>query len=100
MTDPILDMLERMRLLPTMYIGSLSAQRLFMYLCGYQAALKEHTELDLAAYREFIEGLYEKYGCGGGGNSWATVLAQRAGGDAEALHLFFTELAAYREKNA
>jgi hypothetical protein len=75
-----------------MYIGSYSAQALFLFLQGYECALKDQRRADLSGYDRFIDGLYGKYGRGGGGDSWATVLAGVAGGDAIALDLFFNEL--------
>jgi hypothetical protein len=95
MGDPVLDMLGRLRERPAVYIGRYSAEALFMFLAGYTAALEDHTSCDVSRYRAFIEGLYAKYGYGGGGHSWAWVLSQTAGGDAEALTLFFAELASF-----
>ena len=100
MSDPVLDMLGRLRQRPALYIGSYSAEALFMFLCGYTAAMRDHTPLDISRYRAFIDGLYGKYGRGDGGHSWAWVLAQEAGGDAEALSLFFAELASFQGKQA
>jgi len=72
---------------------------LFLFLAGYRAALREHTDLDLSGYATFIEGLYDRYGRGGGGHSWAYVLTEVAGGDAEGLQLFFEELEAFRRSS-
>jgi hypothetical protein len=96
MVDPILELLDKVRIRPNLYIGRHSVEALRMYLIGYQAALMDHTDLDLTRYDALIEGLYTKYGYGGGGNSWAWVLAQAAGGDAERLDLFFAELASFQ----
>jgi hypothetical protein len=100
MRDPVLDMLGRLRERPALYIGSDSGEALFMFLCGYTAALRDHTALDVSQYRAFIDGLYAKYGRGGGGHSWAAVLSREAGGDTEALSLFFAELASFQERHA
>lgn len=100
MGDPVLEMLDRLRDRPAVYIGRYSAEALFMYLVGYTAALGDHTSLDLSRYQEFIDGLYSKYGRGGGGHSWGWILNQAAGGDAEALNIFFADLASFQEKHA
>lgn len=65
---------------------------MFLYLAGYIAALQDHTSIDLSQYTRFIESLYEKYGRGGGGHSWARVLGKKTGSDAAALDLFYDEL--------
>jgi hypothetical protein len=98
MNDPILDILAQIRQRPGMYIGTYSAEALYMFLAGYTCAMYVHTKLDPARYREFIEVLHAKYGHGGGGHSWASVLAQSAGGDAAALDLFFAELDFFLQK--
>lgn len=67
-----------------------------MFLVGYSVALQNHTDLNVSRYREFIDSPYAKYGYGGGGNSWAWVLGQAAGGDAAGLDLFFAELDAFQ----
>lgn len=95
MTDPLLHLLAEMRDRPVLYIGRCSVEALFLFLAGYRAALREHTDLDLSDYETFIEGLYERYGRGGGGHSWAGVLAEVAGNDAAGLQLFFEELEAF-----
>jgi hypothetical protein len=92
MDDPILELLGRARTCPAMYIGKHSAEHLFLYLVGYRQAIQERTELDTSRFSRFIESLYEKYGAGGGGHSWAWVLSHKAGGDPEGLDLFFAEL--------
>jgi hypothetical protein len=61
-------------------------------------AIRENTGLDIGRFNDFIEGLYTKYGRGGGGHSWAWVLARVAGGDAPGLDLFFAELDAFQQK--
>src|SRR5262249_51965126 len=99
MDDPILDMLDRLRTSPAMYIGQHSAEALFLYLAGYRNAVADHTARNTALYEAFIEGLYAKYGLGGGGHSWAWVLGQAAGGDAAGLDLFFTELMSFRQRH-
>jgi hypothetical protein len=81
-----------------MYIGRYSVEALFMFLGGYTAAVQNQSDVSLTQYREFIDGLYAKYGFGGGGHSWAWVLGQKAGGDAAGLDLFFAELEAFQNK--
>jgi hypothetical protein len=81
-----------------MYIGEHSARAMFLYLEGYRAALRDHTKIDLSQYAEFIDSLYAKYGRGGGGHSWAWVLAEKTGSDAAALDLFYDELEAFLKK--
>jgi hypothetical protein len=98
MSDPVLDVLTRLRERPAMYIGRHSAEDLFLFLVGYTAALQDHSALDISEFSTFIEGLYAKYGYGGGGHSWAWVLGQEAGGDAAGLDLFFKELAAFQNR--
>ena len=98
MSDPILDKLAQMRSRPPLYIGKYSAEALFTYLAGYVGALLDHTDLNLTQYEQFIEGLYARYGYGGGGHSWAWVLGQSAGGDAAGLDLFFAELEAFQQR--
>ena len=99
MTDPLLQLLVELRDRPVLYIGRYSITALFLFLAGYRAALREHTALDLSDYETFIEGLYDRYGRGGGGHSWAYVLTEVAGGDAEGLQLFFDELEAFRRRS-
>jgi len=96
MNDPVLDMLDRLRLRPAMYIGRHSAEALFLYLVGYKTAVRDQTTADIAQYDAFIDSLYAKYGRGGGGDSWARVLGHVAGSDELGLELFFAELAAFR----
>ena len=91
-SDPIFDMLAKLRLQPSLYIGQPNVESLFLYLAGYRTAVQQHTTHDMSRYVEFIDALYSKYGYGGGGHSWASVLAQKAGNDANDLDLFFTEL--------
>ena len=98
MVDAMLESVARIRHRPAMYVGAHSAEALFLYLAGYTAALQEHTNIDLTQYREFTEGLYAKYGRGGGGHSWAWVLGRKAGGDAAALDLFFAELESFLQQ--
>ena len=98
MGDPILEMLGRLRQRPNLWIGEHSVDALRRYLNGYAEAIRENTNLDITRYSDFIEGLYAKYGRGGGGHSWAWVLTQAAGGDAPGLDLFFTELDAFQQK--
>jgi hypothetical protein len=100
MIDPMLDSIARKRHLPAMYIGKHSAKTMFMYLAGYSDALQHHTNIDLTKYSEFIESLYEKYGRGGGGHSWAWVLTKKTGSDAAALDLFFEELRTFLDGKA
>jgi len=100
MVDPMLDSIARIRHRPAMYIGSHSAKAMFLYLAGYSGALQDHTKIDLTPYMEFLESLYSKYGRGGGGHSWAWVLAEKTGSDAAALDLFFDELEAFLKKKA
>jgi hypothetical protein len=90
--DPMLDMLIRLQQHPAQYIGKHSVEALFLYLAGYRDAARDLSDRDSSRYSEFVEGLYAKYGRGGGGNSWAWVLDQVAGGDAHGLDLFFGEL--------
>jgi hypothetical protein len=75
-----------------MYIGRDSAVVLFDHLAGYVRAVEDHTKLDSSLYESFIQSLYDKYGHGGGGESWATQLTATAGGDTQAFYLFFKEL--------
>jgi hypothetical protein len=69
MDNPIPNFLAQLRIRPAMYIGKHSVEALFMFLCGYSAAIQDQTKLDLAQYRSFIESLYAKYGYGGGRQS-------------------------------
>jgi hypothetical protein len=71
-----------------------------MFLQGYTAPIGDHTLLDCSQYVAFIQGLYAKYGHGGGGHPWAWVLTHSAGGEAEGLDLFFAELTAFRQQFA
>ena len=80
MNDPVLDMLTRVRDRPALYLGQHSAEALFLFLAGYVAAVGDLTARDTSGYGAFVEGLYAKYGYGGGGHSWAWVLGQAAGG--------------------
>jgi hypothetical protein len=100
MTDPVLESIARTRRCPAMYFGEHSAKAMFLYLAGYCGALQDHTNFDLTQYGEFIETLYAKYGRGGGGHSWASVLAEKTGSDAAALGLFFDELEAFLMRKA
>ena len=100
MNDPIFELLGKLQVTPALYIGSHSAEKLFMYLCGYKDALRDHSDFDISRYQDFIEYLYAKYGMGGGGHSWAWVLGQAAGGDAEGLDLFFAEMKAFQQSIA
>ncbi len=96
MDDPILDALRRIQTAPALYIGSHSAEKLFLYLCGYRDALSDHAAFDTSRYAAFIDHLYAQYGTSGGGHSWAWVLGQTAGGDAAGLDLFFAELTVFQ----
>lgn len=98
MADLVLEGIAKMRDRPAIYIGEYSANAMFLFLAGYVSALRDHTKIELTIYHQFIEGLYDKYGRGGGGHSWAWVLGQRAGGDAAALDLFFRELEEFRQR--
>ncbi len=100
MSDPILDMLERLCERPTMYIGQHSVESLFLFLAGYKASLRDHTDHNTSRYDVCIDSLYAKYGHGGGGHSWARVLSEAANGDAAGLDLFFAELAMFRNPQA
>jgi hypothetical protein len=100
MADPVLESIARTRHRPTMYFGAHSAEAMFLYLAGYSVALKDHTNIDLTQYGEFLESLYTKYGRGGGGNSWAWVLGQKTGSDSAALELFYDELDTFLKRNA
>ena len=100
MGDPVLDMLARLRGCPAMYIGRHSAEALFLYLAGYRDAVHAHAGGDTSGYGAFIEGLYAKYGRGGGGHSWAWVLGRAAGSDSAGLDLFFEELGAFQQRHA
>ena len=71
MVNPVFEMLASVRQRPALYIGTHSVGALWMYLIGYSAALEDHTDFDLTRYDDFIDGLYAKYGRGGGGHSWA-----------------------------
>lgn len=97
MDDTVLSMLDRLRERPVMYIGGHSAEALFLFLGGYTSALRDHTDLDTSQYHRFIDGLYARYGRGGGGHSWAWVLGEAAGSDAAGLDLFFAELALFQQ---
>jgi hypothetical protein len=98
--DPVLDMLARLRECPAMHIGRHSAEALFLYLAGYTDAVHDHTAHVTSRYAAFIDGLYAKYGRGGGGHGWASVLGEAAGGDAAGLDLFFAELAAFQNPSS
>jgi hypothetical protein len=92
MADLVFDLLAKIRQRPALYLGRRSAEALWMYLGGYTDALGDHTDYDFTRYVEFINGLYAKYGRGGGGHSWAWVLGHTAGSDADGFDLFFSEL--------
>lgn len=95
MSDPVLELLVRIRERPGVYIGRYSAKTLFIYLSGYANAIGDHTSLSISRYATFIDGLYAKYGYGDGGHSWAWTLGRVAGSDEAALDLFFAELATF-----
>jgi hypothetical protein len=97
MDDPVFNMLAVLRKRPAKYIGRCSVETLRTHLIGYRCALEDHADFDLTRFDSFIEGLYTKYGRGGGGHSWAWVLGQAAGGDAAGLDLFFAEMDAFCE---
>jgi hypothetical protein len=90
--DPILKLLLQSRQRPGMYFGSNELKDVHQFLAGYRMALYELMLQDsrLAAHADtsqseaFFEGLYVKYGRGGGGHSWAFVLTNAAGGDRDA----------------
>ena len=96
----MLDMLARLRDRPALYIGRHSAEALFLYLAGYRDAAADLAGWDMGRYQAFVDGLYAKYGRGGGGHSWAWVLGRVAGGDSAGLDLFFTELAMFQQRHA
>jgi hypothetical protein len=75
-----------------MCIGRDSVVVLFDHLAGYVRGVEDPTKLDSSLYGSFIQSLYDKYGYGGGGDSWATLLTATAGGDTQAFYLFFKEL--------
>jgi hypothetical protein len=98
--DPVLENIARIRHRPAKYIGSHSAEAMFLYLAGYREALQDHTGIVAAQYQRFILSLYLKYQPGGGGNSWAWLLREKAGSDSAALDLFYDELDAFLERKA
>jgi hypothetical protein len=98
--DPVLEDIARIRRQPAAYIGSHSAEAMFLYLAGYSKALRDHTGIYAAHYQGFILSLYLKYQPGGGGHSWPWLLTEKAGNDSAALDLFYDELDAFLERKA
>jgi hypothetical protein len=100
MEDPFESVLVKVRDQPGMYIGQKSAESLFMFLHGFTFALNQYTGLKSTWYDDFIDHLYDKFGRGGGGHSWASVLTYKAGSEDTALDLFFEELDRFQSRRA
>lgn len=56
--DPVVEVLSRIRKRPLLYLGMLSMDRLYMFLKGYCACIKEHIDKE---YESFIFSDFQKF---------------------------------------
>jgi hypothetical protein len=100
----IIEILEKIRACPGMYIGRASISDLFIFLEGYKTARWEldiePTEAEMDFYEHFHDFLQKRYKLRTS-NSWANIILFHCGDEKEAFASFFKHLDEFmsRDKN-
>ncbi|MGI2902198.1 hypothetical protein [Tolypothrix sp. VBCCA 56010] len=100
----LLEILQKIKAKPGMYIGRASVSDLFLFLVGYKTALIElkieSTEEEMDFYREFQPWLQQKYHVSTS-NSWAKIIMLYCVNEKEGFESFFKLLDEFlaRDKN-
>ncbi|WP_058997069.1 hypothetical protein [Leptolyngbya sp. NIES-2104] len=98
----LLEILEKIRHRPGMYLGAPSVSNLFMFLNGYEIARSELnielTKEEAAFHEEFQPWLQKKFGTSSSA-SWAKLIMLRCSDEAAGLQYFFQLLDEFQQQS-
>jgi hypothetical protein len=97
-----LEILEKVKAKPGMYIGQASLTNLFMFLAGYKTALREvgilPNEQEMEFHREFQPWIQKKFQLQTV-NSWANIILLYSVDEKEAFSYFFRLLEEFLQRD-
>src|SRR5437660_12799947 len=97
--SPIVELLQKMRIRPAMYLGSESVIKLAAFLRGYSYALDKHGARDASRFlQEFRDWVAQRFSVTIS-QSWENIISFQSVNESEAMQLFWKLLDAYLAEN-